>query len=168
MKIVRRFYKFINSLLWTNFNKLVVESYGKNLKINRRTILTKHTKLGNNDNFNGMIVNGNGKVEIGDYFHSGEDCLIISQNHNYDGGNAIPYDSSYITKNVKIGNYVWIGSRVIILGGVTIGDGAIIQAGAVVTNDVPYCGIAGGNPAKVFKYRDVTHYEKMLNEQKYH
>ena len=112
--------------------------------------MSRHTKLGNNDNFNGMINKGSGNVEIGDYFHSGDGCLIISENHNYDGGDAIPYDSSYITKDVKIGNYVWIGSRAIILGGVTIEDGAIIQAGAVVTSNVLYCGIAGENPAKVF------------------
>ena len=52
-----------------------------------------------------------------------------------------------------IGNDVWIGANAIILQGVTIGDGAIIAAGAVVTKDVPPYAIVGGVPAKVIKYR---------------
>lgn len=48
---------------------------------------------------------------------------------------------------------VWIGTNAIICSGVTIGQGAIIAAGAVVTKDVPPYAIVGGNPAKVIKYR---------------
>jgi acetyltransferase-like isoleucine patch superfamily enzyme len=54
---------------------------------------------------------------------------------------------------VKIGNDCWIGDRVIIIGGVTIGDGAMILAGAVVTKDIPPYAIVGGVPAKILKYR---------------
>ena len=57
------------------------------------------------------------------------------------------------TKQVNIGNDVWIGTRVIIKDGVTIGDGAVIGAGAVVVKDVPPCAVVGGVPAKVIKYR---------------
>lgn len=56
-------------------------------------------------------------------------------------------------KPVKIGNDVWTGANVIILGGLTIGDGAIIAAGAVVTKDVPPYAIYGGVPAKLIRYR---------------
>ena len=63
---------------------------------------------------------------------------------------------------------VWIGNRVIILPGVTIKEGAIIQAGSVVVGDIEKCGIAGGHPAKVFKYRDIEHYEKLKSEWKFH
>ena len=45
---------------------------------------------------------------------------------------------------------------------------AIIQAGAVVVKDIPKCGIAGGVPAKVFKYRDIAHYEELVSAKKYH
>ncbi len=48
--------------------------------------------------------------------------MIITRYHNYEG-NAIPYDTTYISKDVTIENNVWIGSRVIVLGGVTIGKG---------------------------------------------
>ena len=138
------------------------------LKVNGKTFVTKNTYLGKNVNFNGLRIMGAGKVSIGDNFHSGEDCLLIVQNHNYDYGKAIPYDSTIIMKPITIEENVWLGSRVIILGGVTIGEGAIIQAGAVVVNDIPKYAIAGGNPAKVFKYRDIEHYEKLKKENKFH
>ena len=131
------------------------------------TMLTRNTILGVNPNFNGEIIQGLGNVTFGDNFHSGEHCRIITSNHNFEG-EALPYDSTMIHKDVIIGNNVWLGYGVIILGGVSIGDGAIIQAGAVVVKDIPKCGIAGGVPAKVFKYRDIAHYEELVSAKKYH
>ena len=52
-----------------------------------------------------------------------------------------------------IGNDVWIGTRAIVMDGVSIGDGAIVAAGAVVTKDVPPYAIVGGVPAKIIRYR---------------
>lgn len=54
---------------------------------------------------------------------------------------------------VVIGNDVWIGARATLLAGVSVGDGAVIAAGAVVTKDVPPYAIVGGVPAKVIRYR---------------
>lgn len=54
---------------------------------------------------------------------------------------------------ISIGNDCWIGQRAFIVGGVTIGDGAVVLAGAVVTKDVPPYAIVGGVPAKILKYR---------------
>jgi acetyltransferase-like isoleucine patch superfamily enzyme len=144
-----------------------VRSYGSDLRVNGRSKATQNTVLGNNVNFNGMIIAGRGKVTIGNNFHSGEDCLMITQIHNYDTGKAIPYDNTYLTKDIIIEDNVWLGSRVILLGGVTIGEGAIIQAGSVVVSDIPKYAIAGGHPAKVFKYRDIEHYEKLKTEKKF-
>ena len=56
-------------------------------------------------------------------------------------------------RSVSIGNDVWIGSRAIIMGGITIGNGAVVGAGAIVTKDVPPYAIVGGVPAKVIRYR---------------
>jgi len=53
---------------------------------------------------------------------------------------------------------------VVIVPGVTIGEGAVIAAGAVVTRDIPACAVAGGNPARVLKYRDRDHYLKLKSE----
>jgi acetyltransferase-like isoleucine patch superfamily enzyme len=143
-------------------------SYSLPLYVNRRSIVTQKTSLGSNVNFNGMTISGGGNITIGNNFHSGDNCLMISQNHNYDYGSAIPYDGTYILKDITIKDNVWFGSHVIVLGGVTIEEGAIIQAGSVVISDIPYCGIAGGNPAKVFKYRDIEHYESLKNQGKFH
>ncbi|MDB4505893.1 acyltransferase [Saprospiraceae bacterium] len=145
-----------------------VGSHQGELFIGGPTILTKDTKLGKNPNFNGMVINGYGEVAFGDNFHSGQGCLILPSNHNYDNGEKIPYDSTHIIKKVNIGDNVWFGDRVIVLGGVTIGEGAIIQAGAVVVRDVPVCGIVGGNPAQIIKYRNKDHYFKLKEEKQFH
>lgn len=80
-------------------------------------------------NFSGMSIECGGEVTIGDYFHSGNEWIILTFNHNYDHGIAVPYDDTDIQKDVTIRNFVWIGTRVLILGGVTIGDGTVIQTG---------------------------------------
>ena len=54
---------------------------------------------------------------------------------------------------VYIGNDVWVGSHVLINGGIHVGDGAVLAAGAVVTKDVPAYAVVGGVPAKIIKYR---------------
>jgi acetyltransferase-like isoleucine patch superfamily enzyme len=59
--------------------------------------------------------------------------------------------NSVVTAPVVIGNHVWIGTRAMILKGVTIGDGAVVAAGAVVTKDVPPHSVVAGVPAKVVK-----------------
>ena len=107
-------------------------------------------------------------MRIGNYFHSGTECLMITQNHNYDLGAQIPYDSTYLYKDIIIEDFVWLGSRVNVLGGSHIGEGAIIQAGSVVCGNIPACAIAGGHPAKVFKYRDKDHFYKLKEQGKFH
>ena len=146
----------------------VAKSYGNNFKVNGKSYVTPNTTLGNNVNFNGMKIQGKGNVTIGDNFHSGIECMIITSIHNYDKGNAIPYDDTIISKDVIIEDNVWLGNRVTVLPGVRIGEGAIIQAGSVVVKDIEKYAIAGGHPAKVFKYRDIDHYEKLKKEKKFH
>lgn len=138
------------------------------LKVNGPSRVNGNTHLGHNVNFNGLLVSGNGKVVIGDNFHSGPECLIITDIHDYENGDAIPYGSTYISRDVHIEDNVWIGRRVIILGGVRIGEGAIIQAGSCVVSDIPKYGIAGGHPAKVFKRRNIEHYETLKAEGRFH
>ena len=72
-----------------------------------------------------------------------------------------PVNKSYVNENrfdeeiksIHVGNDVWIGTGAIILGGVSIGDGAIIAAGAVVVKDIPPYAIVGGVPARIIRYR---------------
>lgn len=85
--------------------------------------------------------------------------------------NTIFDEFKYIDKDkkisVKIGNDVWIGARVSLLEGVTIGDGAVIAAGAVVTENIPAYAIAGGVPARVIKYRFASEEIAKLEEEKW-
>lgn len=69
------------------------------------------------------------------------------------GGKDVQVKEWQSSERVEIGNDVWIGTNAVIMGGVKIGDGAIVAAGAVVTKDVPPYAIVGGVPAKVIKYR---------------
>lgn len=156
-KIIRNFLR----ILYGNKVTHQAKSVGTGLRVNNYSSVTKTTVLGNNVNFNGMKIGGSGKVIIGDNFHSGMDCLMISEIHNYDSGTRIPYDDTFIPKDIVIEDNVWLGERVVVLGGVHIGEGAIIQAGSVVVNDISPLAIAGGHPAKVFKQRDEEHYKKL-------
>lgn len=135
--------------------------------VNGLTYVNSKTVLGHNVHFNGLRILGKGKVSIGDNFHSGMDCVFLTEIHNYKG-TKIPYDETNILKEIIIEDNVWLGHGVMIIGSVTIGEGAIIQAGAVVIKDVPKYGIAGGNPATVFKYRDEEHYTSLKQEGKFH
>lgn len=102
-----------------------------------------------------------GGVAIGRYFHPGRGLTIFSVNHNYQTAKRIPYDDVDIRLPVVVGDCVWCGANVTILPGVTIGEGAVIGACSVVTKDVPRCAVMGGNPARVLKYRDIEHFERL-------
>ena len=162
------FIRFRNRLIGWMLLKKVADHQGQIfIGGNGRTKLSKSTHLGKNVNFNGMTVQGYGHVYFGNNFHSGINCLIITSNHNYEG-TKIPYDETFINKDVIIEDNVWLGDNVIILGGVRIGEGAIIQAGSVVVKDIPKFSIAGGHPAKPFKTRDIDHYLELKKQEKFH
>lgn len=108
-----------------------------------------------------------GGVEIGEYFHTGKDLVILSTNHNYEG-DKIPYDETYIKKTVTIKDFVWFGIGVKVLPGVTVGEGAIVAMGSVVTKDVPPMTIVGGNPAKIIKFRNIENFERLKREKEYY
>lgn len=166
MNVIKILIYKIRRYFFTKIVKLTVGSFEGPLYVNGFSRVSKKTKLGKNVSFNGISIQGCGDVVIGDNFHSGIGCMIITQNHNYEG-ELLPYDNTYICKKVEIEDNVWLGHRVIILGGITIGEGSIIQAGAVVTKSVPTCSIVGGNPAKVFKKRDEEHYYRLKKEGKF-
>lgn len=151
----------------TYFAKRKIKKYGNRLAVNFPCKFNSNTQVGNNCNFNGIKVFGGGSLTIGNNFHSGKNIEIYTDSHNYEG-EAIPYDNTNIYYSCEIGDNVWIGSGVKILGNVKIREGAIIQAGSVVVKDIPFCAIAGGNPAKVFKYRDIEHYNKLKCALKFH
>jgi len=96
---------------------------------------------------------GDGGVEIGNYVRIASHVVIVASEHNWEDPNIPIHFQGIRSKGIKIGNDVWIGTHCVILDGVSIGNGAIVGAGAVVTKDVPPYSIVVGIPAKVIKKR---------------
>ena len=94
-----------------------------------------------------------GTITIGDYVILGPYVKIFSENHNFNDIDRPIVLQGETRMPIMISNNVWIGSNATILGGVTIGEGCIIAAGAVVNKDIPPFSIVAGIPAKVIKSR---------------
>lgn len=96
-----------------------------------------------------------GHMRIGDYFLTGRWVTITDNGHGETTVQEMQQPPAgrrlYSKGNVTIGNNVWIGDKATVLPGVTIGDGVIIAANAVVTKDVPAYSVVAGNPAKIIK-----------------
>lgn len=119
------------------------------------------------------------EAQIGKYCSIARQTIIGVSGHNYKWVTTSPVITSthygFIDKDCTepqrdrpvIGNDVWIGINAIIMRGVTIGDGAVIAASAVVTKDVAPYSIVGGNPAKHIKYRFSEEIIKKLLEIKW-
>ncbi len=114
---------------------------GKGLRIGDRA------QIGHNARIDQYVTIGNDVV-------MGPDVVIMTNHHAFERLDIpINRQGKLPVRPVIIGNDVWIGTRVIILPGVKIGDQAVIGAGAVVTKDVPPRAIVGGNPARIIRYR---------------
>ena len=110
--------------------------FGKNITIGKDVFINS-----------GCHFQDQGGIEIGDGALIGHNVVLATINHDLN-----PKENR---KNhyaaIKIGAHVWIGSNATVLPGVTIGDYAVVAAGAVVTRDVPAMTVVGGVPAKVLK-----------------
>lgn len=129
--------------------------------------VSKTTTIGEGNVINGISIYGSGEVVIGDHCSFGPGLIIQTQNHAYNTGDTLPYGDEFVCKPVHIDNCVWIGMNVTCLPGTHIGEGAIIQAGSVVHGEIPPLAIAGGNPAKVFAWRDKDHYADLKQRNSY-
>lgn len=119
-------------------------------------------KIGNNTGLSSPCLRAKESITIGNNVKVGGDCIIIdTDSHNLDyrirngsksyNGKYLPESQTAISKPVIIEDDVLIGTRCIILKGVTIGARSIIAAGSVVTKPIPSDCIAGGNPCKVIR-----------------
>lgn len=94
-----------------------------------------------------------GKIEIGNYVHTGANVMIFAFNHVFENTNIPSILQDYQDIDVVIEDDVWIGAGVVMLAGVRIGKGSIIAAGSVVNKDVDPYSIVGGVPSKFIKNR---------------
>jgi acetyltransferase-like isoleucine patch superfamily enzyme len=174
-KLMHSFRKFIKKVILYFLNTIDVKEgiqfsgYSRGIQ---NVIFEGKNAVPDKCNFSGKIKIGyattlgynnlfGGNISVGKYCQLGADIAILSTNH------PINHLSTYINKNlfngelkklrerniINIGNDVWIGHSVIILGNVNIGNGAILAAGAVVTKDVEPYTVVGGVPAKKIKKR---------------
>ena len=101
-----------------------------------------------------------GKITIGNNVLMASDILVTSENHSIDPENEIFYmDQPLKCADVEIKEGCWIGEKVCIMSGVTIGKKSIIGAGSIVTKSIPDYSIAVGNPARVIKQYDFTQHQ---------
>lgn len=108
----------------------------------------KNIHIGKNVFFNsGCKFQDQGGIYIGDGTLIGHNVVLATLNHSYNPSER----ANLLPAPIHIGKNVWIGSNAAVLPGVTIGDGAVVAAGAVVTKDDPANMIVGGVPAKNIK-----------------
>jgi acetyltransferase-like isoleucine patch superfamily enzyme len=175
--------KYLLGLFYNLFNKgislFALIDYKS--KVNRKAKVNRGVKIYDSFIDSYSYVGGGSDIvctEIGKFCSIAHNCSIGLGNHSIKNISTSPLfteikngtGSSWTKKNstkkfhrVSIGNDVWIGTKVIIMGGVHIGDGAIIGAGSIVTKDIPAYAVAAGVPAKVIRYRfEETIIEKLL------
>lgn len=101
-------------------------------------------------------------LQIGSFCSIADNVLfLLAGEHSYNTISTFPFktiiqndkDECHSKGKIKISDDVWLGHGSIVLSGISIGQGAIVAAGAVITKDVPPYAIVGGNPATIIKYR---------------
>lgn len=136
--------------------RVFLASYGSGSMIDYRTYIRYMSKvqIGNGTTINrgcrmlASHFHKDVKIVIGNHVAIAPEVCILAAGHDHKK-RSLPDTAASIT----VGDYTWIGARSIILQGVTIGEGAVIAAGSVVSRDVPPYSIAAGIPAKVIKKR---------------
>lgn len=113
--------------------------FGKNIRVGKNVFINS-----------GCCLQDQGGIVIGDGCLIGHQAVFATINHDLSPEHRA--DMSFAP--IVLGKNVWVGAHATILQGVTIGDGAVIAAGAVVTKDVPEKAIVAGVPAKIKKYID--------------
>ena len=122
----------------------VVESYACINNAVGDVIIGDHTRIG----LHCTVI---GPVTIGSHVNLAQGITITALNHSFEDTAKRIDEQGITTKQVIIGDDVWIGTNAVILPGVTIGRHSVVAAGAVVTKDVPEHSLVAGVPAKIIK-----------------
>lgn len=133
--------------------KHIITKCGKNVNVERHAKFNKNIYLGDNSGIGSHCSLGP-QVYIGDNVMMGPEVIFYTQNHETSRTDIPMCQQGFKEiQPIHIGNDVWIGRRVIILPGVTVGDGCILGAGCVVAKDIPPYSVVVGNPARIVKNR---------------
>jgi maltose O-acetyltransferase len=124
-----------------------LRSSGKKVLIGKDTVINR-----------GCFLYTTGGLVIGEHVSISDGVWLVTGTHDI---NKPQFPDSY--QPIVIKDYVWIGIRATILGGVTIGKGSVVMAGAVVTRDIPPYTVVGGVPAKVVRQRQLQDPAYKLN-----
>lgn len=186
MKFINRFFYTIFRFIYRISNKLICSPFKKSLcaKAGKRVLICrkchfvwKNVYLGNyvyiNENCHFICTRA--KIVIKDHVMFGPNVTLITGGHTFNRVGVFMTDINDKTKNLGEDKDIilegdnWIGANAIILRGVTIGEGAIVGAGSVVTKNVPPYALVAGNPARIIKYRfteeDIKLHKKILNHE---
>lgn len=149
-----------NTVLHDNVRIRGEVTIGETCKIHQYALIDARggsVSIGSNCSVNDYCVfYGMGHLSIGNDVRIATHTVIVTSDHIFtDPENLIRLQGLEL-QSVTIEDNVWIGMNVTILGGVHIGYGAVIGAGAVVTKSIPAWAVAVGNPAKVIRYRVET------------
>jgi acetyltransferase-like isoleucine patch superfamily enzyme len=131
--------------------KLILKRCGRDVLIKRPFVLfgSQQVEIGNGVSISAFFqLHGAGGVRIGDRVMIASHVAITSLTHDH---TAEVMDGTSVMRPVTIEDGVWVGTHAVILPGVTIGHGAVVGAGAVVTRDVPPNAIVGGVPARIIR-----------------
>ena len=136
---------------------------GRNVTIAKNSILTctgviankgEGISIGNNSAVGAQsFLGGQGGIKIGNDVIMGPGVRIFSENHNFANPDILIRKQGESRKGVEIQDNCWIGAGATIVDGVSVGEGAVVAAGSVVTKNVPPYALVGGIPAKLIKYR---------------
>ena len=141
-----------NILKRTHYLSKLLGKTGKNFLIEQPFQCDYGYNIEIGENFysnHNLIILDPAKVTFGDNVFIGPNCGFYTPEHPLDASTrnkGLEY-----AKPIKVGNNVWFGGNVIVLGGVTIGDNAVIGAGSVVVKDIPANTVAVGNPCRVLR-----------------
>lgn len=149
----------INFIVGYDARFLMIDEY-HGVKCNPFITIGKNVFVGNRCSF----LAGE-KITIGDDCLIASDVFICSENHGINPHAKSYSENELIIKPVLIGEGCWIGEKVSILPGVTIGKKSIIGTGSVVTKDIPDYSIAVGNPAKIIKRYDFDQQKWVENKK---
>lgn len=127
---------------------------GKGTVLNRNSVVWANLVTGSNVHLNpGVCIYG--RVTMGDDVMVAPNVVIAGGNHGIERNRVPMYYQSGTSIGVTIESDVWIGANAVILDGVTVGQGAVVAAGAVVNKDVEPYAVVAGVPAKKIKVRGI-------------